>query len=199
MIVSISSAQGQGKGTLLSALAQDSDIEVMDSLNSRTILRQMDTSLAEVNSDRTLKKGFQQRVLDSQIQADKDALSSGILVRDRSYWDIFAYALVTLGPFNDCSDWLNNYYHACKEAHSKYCSGVIFLETLLTPSNDGVRSCNRHFSNLIGNTIWKYTTENSTHKPVMSISTLDMKTRISQSLHFCRSVASGTIEPEWLR
>lgn len=165
MIIGISGAQGQGKSTLIKALIEgdDNGFGTPNNLQtSRKVLSEWGYSLAEVNTFMPLKIKFQEKLLERHIKALEGFTNMGdtaVLV-ERTFADIFAYALLSLGPFNVHSDWLNSYAESCSWAQQKYFDGVVFLSgRTYVPEDDGVRSTNEHFANVADYLIHHYTVE----------------------------------------
>jgi hypothetical protein len=78
-----------------------------------------------------------------------------IVFTERTFADIFVYTVLSLGPFNEFSIWLDDYYERCKEYQKIYHS-VFKLEGRINDvENDGVRSVNRHFTQSV-DTLLRY-------------------------------------------
>lgn len=154
-VISVSGSQGQGKSTTLKGLAflSDERVNVIPNKTARSILAELGVTLDAVNRDLELKTRFQDMVVDRHIQNITSAIQSdtqnGVFFIERSFADIFAYAAITLGPFNEYSDWLDGYYEKCKTGQDLL-SGVVVLSgrTFAQIENDGVRGTNRHYSTL---------------------------------------------------
>jgi len=165
MIIGISGAQGQGKSTLIKAALGSTEYNFRDGelQTARTLLSDMGYTLTEVNKYMPLKVKFQEQLLSNhsaniqsliQVSHDRD----DIYLVERTFADIFNYALLSLGPFNEYSEWLNEYYEQCKKAQDECFDSVVFLSGRdYTPEEDGVRSINSHFSALTDFLIRKYT------------------------------------------
>lgn len=182
MLVGISGAQGQGKSTLINATVEKKPylVEKADVQTARVLLNQWDYSLTEVNKYMPLKQKFQIELYQRHMEAlnalafksDKDG--KHILV-ERTFADIFVYALVSMGPFNEYSEWLNVYYNLCKDAQSDFLDKVVYLSgRTYVPEDDGVRSTNEHFSSMVDELIKKYTLDfDKDNTTEISVSGLD--------------------------
>jgi predicted ATPase len=157
MLITISGAQGQGKSTVLSSL-EKLGYNVVPRKTSRSILADWGMTLNEVNKYAPLTRRFQEEIIKRQQENDLSVLESpDINFSERSYADIFSYCMNILGPFNEYSDWLNDYYNRCKALQQGY-DCVIFLSGRkgYAPEDDGVRSINAHFTKMIDLVIKHY-------------------------------------------
>ena len=156
-LIGFSGAQGQGKSTLISEL-QDRDAYFMGVplQTSRQLLAEWGYTLAEVNKYMPLKIKFQEELLLSHCASIESELGHirnitgesdpdlAVMI-ERTFADVFTYALVSVGPFNEYSDWLNEYSERCMKAQELYFDNVIFLTgRTYVPEDDGVRSINPH-------------------------------------------------------
>ena len=164
MIIGISGAQGQGKTTLIKDLLYfngDKSIISTNIQTARSLLKELNTTLDDINRNVDKKIKFQEALLKrhhfelSMLQHMKETY-----LVERTFADIFAYALVSVGPFNEYDDWVNSYYDNCLAAQQAVFDNVILLSGRdYTPEEDGVRSVNVHFSKLVDELIIKYTHE----------------------------------------
>lgn len=159
-IVGISGSQGQGKSTTIAdVVAANENVDTLDVQTARAALKDWGYSLTEVNSFMPLKVKFQEELLTRHMNAlgfPKDW--DGVWLVERTFADIFNYALVSVGPFNEYSDWLNDYAERCAAAQEKYFDHVVLLSGReYVPENDGVRSVNEHFAGLVDFVIQNYT------------------------------------------
>lgn len=148
-LITICGSQGQGKTTVLSSLAE-AGYNVIPHKTSRSILTEWGVTLNEVNKDLELKKKYQDEVLIRHQLNNMTALESDDLYfSERSFADIFTYTLLSVGAFNEYHDWLNNYYEECKKQQSVYHSVIKLGGRANDISDDGVRSINDHFTNMV--------------------------------------------------
>jgi predicted ATPase len=156
MLISISGTQGSGKTTILNEIKR-LGYGVIERKTSRSILADWNITLNEVYSNRELSIKFQDELLVRKQADELDAITTSkqLWFTERSYADLFAYTLITNGWANQCGDWLNTYYESCKEANKKY-NMIFFINPFDSTTNsedDGVRGINKHYSQLVDNTI----------------------------------------------
>lgn len=157
MILGISAAQGQGKSTVLSSLTEKG-FNVVGTQTSRSILAEWGSSLSEIDNSPKLRKSFQEEIIKRHFETIEPHLNtSEVFLVERTFADIFAYTLLSMGSYNEYNSWLNSYYDRCVEYQKHFTK--VFLLTGLRKSNvedDGVRSINEHFSFVVENTIRHY-------------------------------------------
>ena len=180
-IIALSGAQGQGKSTVLSSLKEEGEATV-DLKTSRSILNDWGYTLTEVNGYIPLKIKFQNTLFNLHYTS-LDSINqdySGPVFVERSFADIFVYALVSVGPFNEYSNWLNEYYEKCKEAQRYHFYEVVYLTGReYTPEDDGTRSTNVHFSSMVDELIYKYTEMFANDEsPFIALDSNDHKERV---------------------
>lgn len=154
MLFAISGSQGQGKTTVIDQL-RSKNYDIILNQTSRSILKDWGYSLNEVNRYLPLTIKFQDEILKRHISNIEFAANSPIkYIGERSFADIFSYALFVIGPFNEYDNWLNDYFEKCKEAQATYISKVFYLTgRSYKPANDGVRSINIHYSSAVDSLI----------------------------------------------
>jgi deoxyadenosine/deoxycytidine kinase len=195
-IVGISGAQGQGKSTLINYVTETHDfIHSLDVQTARETLKDWGYSLTEVNSFMPLKVNFQEELFNRHVRSLERELTFGtdsVKLVERTFADIFAYALTSVGPFNQYSDWLNEYANKCSFAQNKYFAHIIYLSGReYTPQEDGVRSINSHFSKLTDYLISYYTNEfDISQSKVTQISDPDIIDRVYKTVEVCKNVHS---------
>lgn len=173
-LIAISGSQGTGKSTLIDALK----MPTITRKTSRSILSDWGVSLSEVNNSRELTIRFQHEILLRKIEDEKQAVESDqVFVTERTYADLFVYALVAIGKDNEYSEWLNEYYHQCVEAQSSYSHVYYLTAGHFKPVNDGVRAINEHYSWMVDASMLEYTRRMSTG--ILSvITTPDLQRRV---------------------
>lgn len=187
MIIGISGAQGQGKSTLIKAAIEIGDGKILDAhiQTARNILKKWDYSLSEINTYLPLKIKYQEQLLSDHRNSLRNIRNSGrIYLVERTFADILVYALVTVGAFNEYSDWLNNYAEECMAAQRGLLDWSVYLSgRKYTPEEDSVRSTNPHFASMVDSLIKKYTGEFSMDNSVeITVANLDERVEALLSL-----------------
>jgi hypothetical protein len=188
MLISIAGSQGTGKSTLLDVLGHH--FPVVSRKTSRSILTDWNVTLSEVNNNRDLTIKFQDEILARKMADEKEAVESNdIFFTERTFADLFTYALVALGKDNEYSDWLDEYYFKCSHAQDQY-AGVFYLEAgHFKPVEDGVRGVNQHYSRMVDNVMYEYTREfTSTAKYFNKISTPHIDERVQLVLQYTNTL-----------
>lgn len=149
MIICLTGTQGQGKTYLLNQLKEKGH-NVRFNTTAREVLAEHHITLEEVYTNPNLSINFQDEILNRQIAYDaKLCEAAEIYVSERSYIDIFVYALMAVGRLNKYESWLQDYYDKCLDAQSK-CGGIIYIYgRKFTPKNDGVRSTSKLFADSV--------------------------------------------------
>lgn len=146
MLIALSGAQGSGKTTVINGL-KNLGYNVIERKTARSVLADWKVTLEQVYADQDLCKKFHDELL-TRKQEDELAshMSDDLRFTERSFADLFTYALISLGHFNKYSDWLDQYYIDCKKANTNY-FGVFFLNTprFRPTEHDGVRGTNKHY------------------------------------------------------
>lgn len=183
MLYTVSGAQGSGKSTVLDRI-EALGYPVIQRKTSRSILSDWGKTLDEINDDVELSKQFQDEILTRKIEDEAAAVaSSDIWFTERTYMDLFVYALINLGKFNEHSDWLDSYYHRCRQAQHTY-AHIFYLQSGLFPvASDGIRGSNHHYSRLVDIILEDYTLS-SVHPSsldVLSVAGLQSRVELIQA------------------
>lgn len=183
MILTISGSQGQGKSTVLTSLEQ-LGYGVVPNKTARTILSDWGVSLEAVYSDKPLTVKFHEEIIKKHEQLCQPHYNSDeIVLIERSYADIFSYALAVLGPFNEYSSWLNDFHEKCCVLQSNFAGAFYLTGRTYTPQADGVRSTNIHFAKNIDDSIYRslvdFKNKYSTHM-LFNITSPDHEARIAE-------------------
>lgn len=174
-LIAISGSQGTGKSTLLAALSYPQ----ITRKTSRSILDEWGVTLSQVNNDRELTVRFQEEILKRKIEDEKDAVASPeMFLTERTYADLFVYALVAIGKDNEYSDWMNDYYKRCVEAQRSYCRVFYLTAGHFKPVNDGVRAINEHYSRMVDLTMYEYTCKMSPSVTPIHTANLDLRVQL---------------------
>lgn len=179
MLITVSGAQGCGKSTILERI-EALGYPVIQRKTSRSILTEWNKTLDEINDDPTLSKAFQDEIFERKVQDEMEAVNSDcIYFTERTYMDLFVYALINLGKFNEHSDWLDAYYQKCLAAQSTY-SKVFYVKSgLFQVAADGVRGSNQHYSRLVDMVLEDYTTNSVQRTKFHTIDTSKLTDRVS--------------------
>lgn len=159
MLIAISGSQGCGKTTLINELVKTTGCNVINRKTSRSILSDWNVSLSEVNNNHELTVRFQNEILARKIEDEMNAVAdkNNVYVTERTYVDLFVYALVALGKDNKYSEWIDQYYIACMAAQQSYDAIFYLTAGHFSPENDGVRGINKHYSKMVDNVMFMYT------------------------------------------
>lgn len=180
MIITISAAQGQGKTTILNNL-EANGYRIQKNTTARGIMAEWNKDLNQIYSNPPLAQRFQDEILSRQEQYDKEMIKSGyLIITERSYADIFTYALFALGSINNYNEWLQDYYQKCCELQKNY-KNVIFLTGRdYTPEDDGVRSINPQFGQSVDLIVEHFTNQmESRFDQIININTADLDGRLN--------------------
>ncbi len=179
MLFSISGSQGQGKTTIVRELEKTGDYKILVNNVSRGILKDWGYTLNEVNKYGPLTRNFQEEIMNRFVKIiDSVKDSDEIYVTERSFADIFSYAIFVLGPFNEHSSWLNEYYERCKEQQQKFKKVFYLTGREYQPEDDGVRSINIHYSRAVDRGILQYLNEFNIKDSVIHISQPEVPARV---------------------
>lgn len=184
MLVAVSGSQGSGKTTVLNELVK-LGYHVIERKTSRSIQKDWGYTLEEINSNKNLTMKFQQEILkrkwdDEYVYVNKEPLA----FTERTYADLFTYALLVLGKEPSCSDFLDDYFEQCKIAQAGY-TKVFMLTAGLFPVEWDVNraSANSHYCKLVDRTLMELTEEmapTSFDPTIEIIKTGDLEKRVQQ-------------------
>lgn len=182
MLIAVSGSQGTGKSTLIGAMKVHG-INTIERKTSRSILEDWGVSLHEINSSVELTKKFQIEIADRKFRDEQQAVEDdNIWITERTYADLFTYALVNLGKDNGCSDWVDNYYDLCKRYQQHYHRVFYISAGQFQVTNDGVRGSNQHYSRMVDLIMRDYTNRMTDTNKVASIDMPEMELRVSTIL-----------------
>lgn len=167
MLVAVSGSQGSGKSTILKAL-DDSGFKCVKTKTSRSILADWNVTLQEVNSDFDLTVRFQDEIIKRKYADELVAAeSSDIWFTERTFADLFTYALVTLGKDNRFSEYLDQYYIKCMQLQQSYDLVYYLKAGHFAIENDGVRGAGSHYSRMVDLVMYDFT-EQMTHTSLLT-------------------------------
>lgn len=179
MLYAVSGAQGCGKSTIIAALEAKGH-PVVSRKTSRSILSDWGVTLNQVNTDVELTKKFQYEIIERKAADELEAIKSDrVWFTERTYMDLFTYALVTLGKHNEFSAWLDAYYDRCLELQQHY-EGIFYVRSgLFNVVHDGVRGSNTHYSKMVDLVMDHYTAGSMlSHVDVHTIDVANIDKRI---------------------
>lgn len=180
MLLAVSGSQGAGKTTVLNKLA-NAGYKVIERKTSRSILSDWGVTLSQVNNDHALTIKFQEEILRRKVVDEITAANSpDVWFTERTFTDLFVYALVALGKDNEYNDWLDDYYTKCTEAQHRMYGAVFYLHAgHFQPVHDGVRGTNRHYSKMVDLVMSHYTELMTPSIKLCVIDTPDLDERVS--------------------
>lgn len=177
MIFAIAGSQGSGKTTILNAL-KERGYKVVERKTARSVLTDWGLTLDEVNADIQLKMKFQEELLHRKITDDlQEANSVDICFTERSFADLFTYALINIGQYNECNEFINNYYQTCSDAMNHY-EGIFYIQAgHFAVAEDGVRSINKYYSQAYDISLKRFTLDMAITTPIIEISDPEVEKR----------------------
>ena len=177
MLVAVSGSQGAGKSTILQQMLE-MGYPVIQRKTSRSILSDWNVTLDEINENADLTMKFQDEILKRKFMDEKDAIHSNqIVFTERTYADLFTYALVSLGKNNRFDDWLNEYYLKCIKFQQSYDQVFYLTAGHFTVVADGVRGANKHYSTMVDLAMREFTTQMTPGQRLNVISTPVLRER----------------------
>jgi len=179
MLVAINGSQGSGKSTILKLLVSNGFFTVTRK-TSRSIMSDWDVTLQEINDNPKLTIKFQHELVKRKLVDEAEAISSpDLLFTERTYADLFTYALVNLGKNNEYIEFLNDYYKECM-IHQQAYSSVFFLTAgHFGVQHDSVRGSGQHYSTMVDLIMREYT-ERMTHPSRLCVvKTSDLTERVT--------------------
>lgn len=184
MLFSVSGSQGSGKSTVIQRL-KELDYKVIERKTSRSILDDWGVTLSQVNNDHELTVKFQMEILTRKIQDEKHATTSDeIWFTERSYMDLFVYALIALGKDNEYSDWLTHYYNSCKTAQKTYREIYYIPGGQFEVQYDGVRGVNPLYADMVDSLIERHLIKCDVerYKPIIPTSVDERVAKIEENV-----------------
>lgn len=193
MLISITGSQGAGKSTLITELENRGFLTVQRK-TSRSIMAEWNVTLEQVNNDHDLTIKFQDEILKRKSEDETKAVNSSyVWITERTYADLFTYALITLGKENKYSQWIDEYYEKCKQAQETY-DGLVYLTSgQFEIQHDGVRGSNQHYGRMVDLIMDDVTLDITRHCPIRTLTRSDMNYRIHEVENMVENiVGNGT-------
>lgn len=181
MLYAVSGAQGSGKTTVLQEL-QKRGFFVLERKTSRSIQHEWGYTLEEVNRDKELTIKFQWEIIDRKL-CDENNFIDGVdttAFTERTYADLFTYALAVLGKEPSCDDFLNKYYDRCERLQWWY--GKVFYLTaghfdVVPDPHRGAP--NKHYTRMIDMVMLDVTRQITNPNRLVIIDTPDLQERVN--------------------
>ena len=182
MLVSISGSQGSGKSTVLSKL-QEIGHNVVSRKTSRSILEDWGVTLQEVNNNHELTVKFQDEILKrKRLDELPYQYEDEIWFTERTFADLFTYAVITLGKDNEYSEYIDRYFDLCKEYQESF-SRVFYIEGgMFEVEHDGVRGSNQFYSIMADVSMRKFTWMMTSKFTPITLSHIDDRVDFIQEL-----------------
>lgn len=182
MLVSISGSQSCGKSTLLSVMKEQHNIKTIDRKTSRSILSDWNVTLEEVNENNDLTIRFQDEILKRKYEDEQHAFGyqkNELFFTERTYADLFSYALISLGKNNAYSNWLNEYYKKCVKLQQLY-HHIFYLKAgHFAVEHDGIRGSGIHYSRMVDIVMFDLTDQMSLPSKISVIDTPCLEQRVA--------------------
>lgn len=177
MLYAIAGSQGSGKSTTINEL-KSLGYPCIERKTSRSILKDWNVTLDEVNTNPKLTVKFQEAITEMKYLDEAAHLhTNGPVFTERTHMDLFAYTVVALGGQNKYDNWINDYYIKCAQYSSMY-ERVFFLRGgLFDVEEDGTRGHNKHYSRMMDITMLDYTQQAIDDDKLDEIITSDLHER----------------------
>lgn len=158
MLIAISGSQGSGKTTILNEIKR-LGLNIIERKTARSVMSNSfpGMTLDDIYRDPATAVAFQDIVLETKYDDEEEAVKSNHLwFTERTYADLFTYAVMAVGKNNQYSDWLDKYYEKCKDCTQGYLHTFYIQGGHFNPANDGVRGINKHYQAMIDRTLSDY-------------------------------------------
>lgn len=156
MLIAIAGPQGSGKSTVVAELEKNG-YNVVETKFSRSVLKDWNVTLEEINDDYNLSMTFQDELIDRKIKVEEQYISKlNTWVTERTFMDSFVYTLINFGKNNKYSEWLNNYYMKCLERTQIYDYVWYLRGGMFHVEHDGVRGSNHHYARMVDGLIYDH-------------------------------------------
>lgn len=163
-LISIAGSAGTGKSTLINYLQQNNrgyNFKVVERKTSRSILEDWNVTLQDVNSNIDLFKTFQMEMLTRKFNDDTELLLNSsekdVIITERTFADLYTFALIIMGHNNEHSTWLKNYFNLCCQKQEIYNQIFLLPYGQFPIQHDNVRPHYSHFNLLWAKAIEEFT------------------------------------------
>lgn len=180
MLIAISGSQGSGKSTILREL-KHLGFNVVERKTARSVLAEYPgKTLDDIYADPKLTVEWQMSILSRKISDEIEAIESEKLwFTERTYADLFVYAVMAVGKNNEYSNWVDEYYRMCQDFNKGYVHTFYVRGGFFTPENDGVRGINKYYSRMIDTTMFDTTERMIDSQRLTFIETADLDQRLN--------------------
>lgn len=157
MLIAISGSQGSGKSTVLTEV-EKAGFKVIKRKTARSVLADFpNMSLDDIYADPQVAIKWQDAILKRKIEDELEYYESDDLCfTERSYADLFTYAVMAIGKNNRHSDWVDNYFDLCKRYNEMYTQCFYIHGGFFKPVSDGVRGTNQHYATMIDASLYSF-------------------------------------------
>lgn len=180
MLSAITGSQGQGKSTTINKVCSSGIVTKIESNTAREVISKFfkGDTLENIYSCPEKTMNMQELVFQNHFNLLKQYKDvPNYFIVERSFADLYTYALLRLGALNSYSTWLQEYKHKCYEAQRIF-SNIFFLTgRIYTPQFDGVRSVNQDFSSIVDLTLKKTLHELNSESNIEIIDSPDLEYR----------------------
>jgi predicted ATPase len=179
MLIAVTGSQGCGKTTVINEL-KARGYNIIERKTSRSILTEWNVTLHDVNNDHKLTIKFQDEIIKRKSADEKAARDSdAIWFTERSYADLFSYALIDLGRDNQHSEWVEKYYNTCMRLQQSYDMVYYLKAGHFTIQHDGVRGSNLYYSRMVDIVMYDFTQQMTMSSALSVIDTPSIDQRVS--------------------
>ena len=177
--IAICGSQGSGKSTILRELSK-CGYPTLEGKIARTILQDWNIPIHDVYNDIELTRNFQEEILTRKYREEQGFIINNDKINfvERTYADLFSYALLNIGRMNIHAEWLNSYYEQCKSVQQEYDLIFYLPSNMFIIEEDGVRSTNGHYGTCVDLVLQHYLKEMSSC-PIITLDCASIEERIA--------------------
>lgn len=185
MLIAVSGSQGSGKTTVVNELSRR-DYHTVEHKVARQVLTEWNMTLDDVYSNAATTAKFQEQLLERKLLSERENVSSSqVWITERTYADLFTYAVLCLGGDSAYSEWLNTYYIQCMQAQQTYDTIFYLRAGAFAVQDDGVRRANPHYSRLVDIVMYDITKSMSRPGTLIEIDTPILSHRVDRIECLC--------------
>ena len=178
-LVAICGSQGSGKSTILRELNK-CGYPTLEGKVARSILQDWNIPIQEVYNDVELTRNFQEEILTRKYREEQCFINSDAKISfvERTFADLFSYALLNIGRMNVHTEWLDSYYEQCKMVQQEYDLIFYLPSNMFSIEADGVRSTNGYYGRCVDFILQHYLQEMS-NCPIITLDCFSIEERIA--------------------